>query len=249
MERLSVTIIAANEADRIGAAIRSVLWADEVLVVDSGSTDETVRVARSLGARVIETDWPGYRDQKNRAAEWAANDWVLGLDADEVVPETLALEIQEILREPDAEGFEVARLGHWMGSAVHYGVWRPDRSVRLFNRARGRWSGGLVHERVEVSGRVGRCRSDLHHFPYRNLTEHLETLQEYASLFTAERIASGRRARWLDVAFRPALHLLKALLLKGGVLDGFRGLALAVLGAAGVLLKWGMLYRAQRGID
>ncbi len=249
MERLSVTIIAVNEADRIGDAIRSVHWADEVLVVDSGSTDGTVNVARSLGARVIETDWPGYREQKNRATQWAANDWVFGLDADEVIPEALALEIRDILRHPEAEAFEVPRLGHWMGAPIDYGVWRPDRSVRLFDRRFGRWSGGLVHERVESRGRVGRCRSDLHHFPYRDLAEHLDTLKEYARLFCDERIAAGGRARWVDVVFRPVFHLLKALFLKGGVLDGVRGVCLAGLGAGGVFLKWGSLYRAQRGLD
>ena len=115
MEALTVTIIACNEADRIGRAIQSVSFADEVLVVDSGSQDATVEVARSLGARVIETDWPGYREQKNRAVQWAKNDWVLGLDADEWVSPQLGDCIQSALKNPGLQGFAVNRLGLWMG--------------------------------------------------------------------------------------------------------------------------------------
>jgi len=242
VEALTVTIIAVNEADRIESAIRSVSFADEVLVVDSGSTDDTVSVARSLGARVIETDWPGYRVQKNRAVAWAQNDWVLGLDADEVVGDALARSIQAVLESPSAVGFEVARLGHWMGAPIEHGTWRPDRAIRLFDRRRGEWSGGSVHERVSVTGAVGRLDGDLLHYPYRDLNEQLSSIQRYAALFVQDARAEGRSARVTDVVFRPIFHLFKALILKGGVRDGVRGLCLAGLGAAGVMLKWGMLY-------
>jgi len=242
VEPLTVTIIAVNEADRIGSAIRSVAFADEVLVVDSGSTDDTVAVARALGARVIETDWPGYRVQKNRAATWARHDWVLGLDADEVVGEALAASIQAVLDSPAAVGFEVARLGHWMGAPIEHGTWRPDRAIRLFDRRHGEWTGGSVHERVSVVGEVGRLDGDLFHYPYRDLNEQLGTMQRYAELFVQDAQAEGRSARVVDVVFRPVFHLLKALILKGGIRDGVRGFCLASLGAAGVMLKWGMLY-------
>jgi glycosyltransferase involved in cell wall biosynthesis len=242
VEALTVTIIAVNEADRIGSAIRSASFADEILVVDSGSTDDTVAIARSLGARVIETDWPGYRVQKNRAAAWAQHDWVLGLDADEVVGEALAESIQTVLNSPSAVGFEVERLGHWMGAPIEYGTWRPDRSIRLFDRRHGEWAGGSVHERVRVTGAVGRLEGDLLHYPYRDLNEQLWTMQRYALLFVQDAQAEGRSAWVTDVVFRPVFHLFKALILKGGVRDGVRGLCLAGLGAASVMLKWGMLY-------
>lgn len=245
MVPLSVTIIALNEADRIGAAIKSVHWASEVLVVDSGSSDGTVGVAKELGARVIETDWPGYREQKNRAAEWAEHDWVLSLDSDEVVPPELALEIQRVLESPSARGFEVARLGHWLGAPIRHGVWRPDRSVRLFHKHHARWAGGSVHERVQVDGTVGRLKGDLLHFPYRDVHEHLSTLAEYSALFVDDSLAAGRRASILDVVLRPVFHLFKAMVLKAGYLDGVRGVCIAGLGAAGVMMKWGMLRLAQ----
>ena len=242
MKPLTVTIIAANEADRIARAIQSVSFADEVLVVDSGSTDATVAIAQALGARVIETDWPGYREQKNRAAAWARNDWVFGLDADEFVDDVLAASIQAVLEAPRVAGFEVDRLGHWMGAPIRYGTWRPDRAVRLYDRRRGNWVGGSVHERVSVEGRTGRLSGDLQHHPFRDIQEQLADIQHYSALFVTDALASGRRARWVDVAFRPMAHFFKAMVLRQGFRDGVRGWCLAGLGATAVMLKWGMLY-------
>jgi glycosyltransferase involved in cell wall biosynthesis len=242
---LTVTIIAANEADRIGAAIESVRFADEVLVVDSGSTDATVAIAKSLGARVIETDWPGYRDQKNRAAGWAKYDWVLGLDADERVDEVLAASIQSALKTPKAFGFEMARQGHWMGAAIGFGTWRPDRAVRLYDRRKGLWAGGSVHERVEVDGPVVLLDGDIQHYPFRSLDEQLSDIGRYANLFVDDAIKAGRRGRVVDLVFRPVAHFLKAIVLRQGFRDGARGWCLAMLGATAVMLKWGMLYLRQ----
>ncbi len=246
MQPLSVTIIAVNEADRIGRAIQSVAFADEVLVVDSGSTDDTVAVARAHGARVIETDWPGYRVQKNRAAEWAANDWILGLDADEVVDDVLAEEIQAALDSPLVAGFELGRLGYWMGQAIEHGTWRPDRAIRLYDRRYGQWSGGSVHERVTVDGETRLLKGDLLHYPFRNIEEQLMDMYRYAVLFVEDAQEMGRRAKGVDVLFRPIAHFAKAIVVRRGFLDGIRGWMLAGLGASGVMLKWGMLYLAQR---
>ena len=245
MEPLSVTIIACNEADRIGRAIQSVSFADEVLVVDSGSTDKTVEVASALGARVIQTDWPGYQKQKNRAVAWAQHNWVLGLDADEWVSPPLARSIQSALCGPQVFGFEVSRLGLWMGAEIRHGVWRPDRSVRLFDRRRGAWSGGSVHERVRIDGPTKRLTGELMHDPYRDLSEQLRSIDRYARLFVDDAIANNRKAATWDVVLRPMAHLAKALLIRRGVLDGIRGFCLAILGAAAVMLKWGMLYLHQ----
>jgi glycosyltransferase involved in cell wall biosynthesis len=242
---LTVTIIAANEADRIARAIESVSFADEVLVVDSGSSDETVAIAKALGARVIETDWPGYRVQKNRAADWAKNDWVLGLDADEYVDDVLAASIQTVLKSPGAAGFEIDRQGHWMGAPIDHGTWRPDRSVRLFDRRRAKWSGGSVHERVVVEGPTERLVGDIQHFPFRDIGEQLADIQRYASLFVADAKAAGRRARLVDVMVRPFAHFMKALVIRQGFRDGVRGWCLAGIGATAVMLKWGMLYLDQ----
>ncbi len=246
MQPLSVTIIAKNEADRIGDAIQSVSFATEVLVLDSGSTDDTVAVAESLGARVIRTGWPGYVAQKNRAIVQASHDWILSIDADERVSEVLGKAIQAILASPcDSVGFSVDRLGFWGGRPMRHGTWWPATQVRLFDRRHAQFEGRDPHDRVVIQGRVAHLEGVLLHHPYRDLSEHLTTIARYTDLFVEGCLTEGRRAHWWDVLFRPPAHLLKALVLKRGILDGTRGLCVAGLGAAHVLLKWGRLYLAQ----
>ena len=251
MQPVSVVIIARDEADRIEDAIRSVAGiCAEVVVLDSGSTDGTVARAQALGARVIETDWPGHVAQKNRALGHARHDWVLSLDADERLSPALHAAIRAALsREPPtAVAFRVSRLNFWQGVPLRHGLWYPDARVRLFRRAQARWVGDDPHDRVEVTdgGQVGVLAGDLLHFPYRSLGEHLQTIDRYTARHLEVALAAGRRARWWDVALRPPLHLLKALVLRRGVLDGVAGLCVAGLGAVYVLLKWGRLYLAQR---
>jgi len=244
---LSVVIIAQDEADRLPDAIRSASFADEVIVLDSGSTDDTVALARSLGATVIETDWPGHVAQKNRALQHASHDWVLSLDADERLSPRLAASVQAILSTTPAHGaYRVARLNFWEGAPLRHGTWYPDARVRLFRRGLARWAGTDPHDRVETSGTVGRLAGDLHHHPYRSLAEHLQTIDRYTARHAEVALSEGRRAAWWDVALRPILHLVKALLLKRGLLDGVRGICVAGLGATYVLLKWTRLYLAQR---
>jgi glycosyltransferase involved in cell wall biosynthesis len=245
---ITLTIIARDEADRIEAAIRSVPFAVEVVVVESGSSDDTAGVAATCGARVVATDWPGHVAQKNRASALASNDWILSLDADERLSPELAAEIAALLSSPlQAAAFEVPRLSWWEGAPLRHGHWYPDRRVRLYDRRRARWVGDDPHDRLQVDGTVHQLRGDLLHFPYRNLGEHLATIDRY-TLRAAEVLQErGVRARWIDVALRPFLHLMSALLLRMGFRDGVRGLMVAGLGAAYVLLKWGRLWMRQRG--
>ena len=252
MRPVSAVIIARDEADRIAEAIRSAqAVCAEVVVLDSGSTDDTVSRAQALGARVVETDWPGHVAQKNRALEHATHDWVLSLDADERLSDELAASIREALAAPEPlafDAFTVSRLNHWQGAPLRHGAWYPDARVRLFRRSLGRWGGMDPHDCVELppGTRTRRLRGPLHHHPYRSLGEHLQTIERYTARHCEVALAEGRRARWWDVALRPPWHLLKALVLKRGILDGVRGLCVAGLGATYVLLKWGRLYLAQQ---
>ncbi len=244
---ISVTIIARDEADRIGEAIRSVAFADEVLVLDSGSRDDTPAVARALGARVVLTDWPGHVAQKNRAVAEARHDWILSLDADERVGPALARAIDRVRREgPRAAGYRVRRLNHWLGRPIRHGTWYPDRRVRLFDRRRARFVGLDPHDRVAVDGPVADLDAELLHHPYRDLDEHLRTTAAYAETWARAAAAAGRIPRWWDLAFRPPLHFVKAILLRRGFLDGPAGWTIAWLGAAGVLLKWAHLWARVR---
>lgn len=238
---LSVAILAHNEADRIGEALASVSFADEVVVLDSGSSDDTVAVARAAGARVIETDWPGFVAQKNRALEAVSHRWVLSLDADERVSQALADEIASLWSggEPQGvAGYSVPRLSWWMGAPLRYGTWYPDRRVRLVDRHHARWEGDDPHDRLGVSGRVACLQGDLLHHPYRSFAEHAETIDRYTRIAAQAARERGVVARAWDPALRPAAHLFKALVLKRGLLDGPRGLAVAGLGAVYVQLKW-----------
>ena len=235
---LSAVIIARDEADRIEDAIRSVAFADEVLVLDSGSVDDTASRAEALGARVIRTDWPGFVAQKNRGWQEARGEWVLSLDADERVTPELAAAIVAALRAPVADAYRVRRRNEWLGHRLRGGHWYPDARVRLARKSAARWAGVDPHDLLQPEGRVAQLEGDLLHGPYRNLAEHLRTIDRYTALTAAHLRASGRRATLADLWLRPPWRFFSAFVLAGGWRDGAVGLLLAMLGSAYCLLKW-----------
>lgn len=244
MPRLSVVIIVRNEADRLPEAIRSVGFADELLVLDSGSSDDTVAVARGLGARVIETGWPGHVAQKNRGLREAFHPWVLSIDADERVSPALAGSIVAALgEEPLVAGFELARRNHYLGRPLRAGGWYPDRRLRLVRRGSARWVGVDPHDRLEVDGPTRSLAGDLDHHPYRDLAEHHATIDRYTARFVE---VTDARARWWDLVLRPPWRFVRGYLLQAGFLDGSAGLQVAWLGARYTSLKWRRLWAAQR---
>jgi len=228
---LSAVIIARDEADRIEAAIRSVAFADEVLVLDSGSADDTVARAEAAGARVVRTDWLGFVAQKNRALSQAEGDWVLSIDADEVVDDVLVAAIRAAVAAPEAEGYVVHRRTIWLGHRLDGGFAWPDPRVRLVKKASATWVGKDPHDRLDVRGPTPTLPGELVHTPYRSLRDHLDTIDRYTRL-------DARRGSWLDVLVRPPWHFFRAYILKLGFLDGRAGLVFAALGALYVLLKW-----------
>lgn len=241
---VSLVVIAMNEEDRLERCLRSVPFADEILVLDSGSRDGTRDVAARCGARVVQTDWPGHVAQKNRALDLARGDWVLSLDADEWLTPVAAASAREALDQPGAAvGFRFARCSEWQGRPIRHGRWYPDRKVRLVRRDRARWVGDDPHDRLQVTGLVRDLQGDIGHAPYRSFREHLATIDRYAATSARSLHGRGVKARWWDLAFRPPLHFVDAFLLRRGFLDGRRGLALAGLGSAHVALKWGRLRR------
>jgi glycosyltransferase involved in cell wall biosynthesis len=247
---LSVTIISRDEEDRIGDAIQSVAFADEVVVLDSGSRDGTVALCQSLGARIVETDWPGHVAQKNRALEYATHDWVLSIDADERVTPELKNSIQKILSgNPPVDGYSVARRQRYLGRWIRFCGWYPDRRVRLFRRSRCRWGGIDPHDRIEVNGPVRSLSGDLLHLPYRDLSDHIATIDRYSSIFAREAHARGRRARWWDLVFRPPLFFARRYFLSLGFLDGIHGVLVCGMGAFYVLCRWMKLFELQRELN
>lgn len=244
---LTLAIITRDEEERISRAIESVGDVAEVLVLDSGSTDKTVSIAESLGARVIQTDWPGYGAQKNRALEMAAQDWVLSIDADEAVSAELRAALEQLFKtEPTCSAYAVRRQNHWKGHRIRFGTYGPQWKTRLVRKGAAVWEGGILHETLVAKNSVGRLRGVLEHWPYKDEADFQETSQNYATLFAEKSLSEGRRSRWWDRHLRPILHFVKSALLKGGFLEGKRGFRLASLGAKEVAMKWSRLAVLER---
>jgi len=247
---LSACIITYNEADRIEACLDSVAFCDEIVVVDSHSSDATRELARRRGARVIERDWPGYRSQKQFAIESAAHDWVLCLDADERVDATLRAEIEKLRAAgfPGCAGWSLARITDYFGRFLRHGNAYPDRLVRLFDRRHGGWAGREIHENTRVSGRLGRLSGHLLHYSYRSLADHERRMQRYAELMARSLYASGRRAGLAQVLAHSAWRFLRGYVLRLGFLDGWRGLVFALVETQYVQQKYLRLYLLGKGV-
>lgn len=243
---LTVTIITLNEAAHIADVLRSVAFADEIVVVDSHSTDGTADLAKPFTDRVIVRDWPGYVDQKNYAASVASHDWILSVDADERVTPELAREIRRVLDAgPSCAGYRVPRLSRYLGRWIRSTDWYPDYQLRLYDRRRGGWTGRYVHESVQVEGPVGRLRADLLHHTYRDVSHHLQTIDRYTTLAARQMNEDGRRAGVRHWLVNPVAAFLRNYVARGGFRDGRVGLIVSLLNAYYVLLKFVKLYERQ----
>lgn len=244
--QISATIVTLNEERNIARAIESLRCADEVLVVDSGSTDHTREIALRLGARVIEEPWRGYAAQKNYAAECARFDWILSIDADEVVSRELDAEIVALKKEtPALAGYSFPRLAKYIGRWIRHSGWYPDRKLRLYDRREAKWAGDYVHESVRANGSVGELHGDLLHFTCHSLSEHLRTLDRYTSLAAREVVAQQKPVSLRHLAVDPAWTLFRTYILRRGFLDGPQGLAIAWMAALYTFLKYA---KAMRGL-
>ena len=241
MPKQTVTVITRIEASNLDAALDSVAWADEFVVVDSQSTNETVALARRHNARVEVRDWPGFSAQKNYAASIAAHDWILSIDADERVTPELAAEIKTILAsEPAHRGYRVPRISQYLGRWIRGTDWYPDYQLRLYDRRAGEWNGRRVHESVRLnaqSGEAGRLRHDLQHFPYRDISHHLATIDRYTTLAAEQLTEDGRTPSMAGVALHPPFAFLRNYVLRGGFRLGGVGLVVSVLNSYYVFLK------------
>ncbi len=246
---VSVCVITKDEEENLPDCLESVKWADEIVVVDSRSTDRTREIAAAAGARVIERDFPGHVEQKNFALEQAGGDWVLCLDADERCTPALREAIRAVLAgDPPLAGYAVRRHAFHLGRWIDHGGWYPDRKLRLFDRRRGRWGGRNPHDRVEVEGPVGRLEGDLLHLSYRSLSDHLRQIDFFTTIAAREKRARGERPSLARLVLHPPGKFLRMYLLKGGFLDGVPGLVVASMGSWYVFLKYAKL-RELEGAD
>jgi glycosyltransferase involved in cell wall biosynthesis len=247
MEALSATVITHNEEANIGEALERLSFADEVVVVDSGSTDRTVEICRRYTERVFHRAWTGFVDQKNYAIDQARHDWILSLDADERPSPRLADEIRALCASGFAHaGYRIPRVAYFMGRWIRHGDWYPDYQLRLFDRRRGRWRGKSVHESVQIDGVPGYLKGDIEHFTYRDMADYLERLQSYSSLAAADYHARGRGVSIWKLATVPPVTFLKNYLWKRGFLDGAPGFMVATMAAISVYFKYAKVYELSR---
>ncbi|MGE5246447.1 MAG: glycosyltransferase family 2 protein [Betaproteobacteria bacterium] len=247
MPKLSVTVITHNEAGDVAAALESVAWADERIVVDAQSTDGTAAIAGAHADAVVVREWPGYAAQKNYAASLARHDWILSLDADERVTPALAREIGQLLAaEPAAVGYRIPRVTWYLGRWMRSTDWYPDPQLRLYDRRAAEWTGRHVHESVAARGAVGRLRGELQHYAYRDIADHLETIDRYTTLAARQMREDGRRAGLLQIVGHPPLAFLRNYVARGGFRDGVPGFAVSALNAYYVFLKFAKLWELER---
>jgi glycosyltransferase involved in cell wall biosynthesis len=244
---LSVVIITKNEEAGIRRCLESVTWADEIVVLDSGSTDATVRICREYTQHVLETDWPGFGPQKNRALERATGDWVLSLDADEWVTRDLRDEILNAISKPDgAMAFRVPRLSSFCGRFMRHSGWWPDHVTRLFRRGAARFSDDVVHERVIAEGKTGTLRQPIMHETFVDLEDLLQKMNNYSSLAAREMHQSARKAGLAGAVLRGLWAFIRTYFLRGGFLDGREGFMLAVATAEGTYYRYAKLMLLDR---
>lgn len=245
--KISATVITLNEERHIAEALESLSWADEIVVVDSGSTDSTVEIARRYTDRVVVAEWPGYAAQKNRAAAEASHDWIFSLDADERVTPELAGAVERARgREPEARGFRVARRAWYVDRWVRHGGWYPDWQVRLYDRRAARFAGDFVHESVKIEGQVSTLDGDLLHYTVESLSDHHKRIDRYTTLAAEALAARGRRFSAARAILQPPVTFLQTYLLKQGFRDGAAGLAIAGFAAYYVFLRQVKLWERSR---
>ena len=246
-ETVSAIVVCFNEEDNIAQCLEGLRWCDEIVVVDSFSTDRTPEICRRYTDRVIQHEWPGYREQKAFALRQTTKDWILAVDADERVTAELRQEIQDALNRNGDKyaGYSMPRLVYYLCRWWPRGGWYPDYTVRLFRRERGRWGGTDPHDRVLVDGEVCRLKNPLHHFSYRNIDDHFQRINRYTSISSRELKKKGGHWRLSDALLRPAVRFLKFYILKRGFMEGFAGFYVAVSAAVYVFLKYVKLWELE----
>lgn len=237
--KISATIITLNEERNVARAIESLRCCDEILIVDSGSTDRTTELAEKLGARVIEAGWRGFSGQKNWAAEQASHDWILSLDADEALSEALEAEIWSLKKSgPKFDAYTMPRLARYLGRWILHSGWYPDRKVRLYDRQKASWVGNFVHESVHATGRVGHLESNILHFTCESLAEHVKTMDRYTTLAAQELAARRIKVPMWRLLAVPPWTFLRDYVVRRGFLDGFEGLIICYMAAFYAFLKY-----------
>ncbi len=243
---LSVIIIVKNEAEHISRCLESVAFADEIIILDSGSTDNTLEICKQYTQQVFSTDWQGFGVQKQRALDKAKSNWVLSVDADEQITPELRNEIQAAMLQPKIFGFEIPRLSSYCGKQILHSGWHPDYVLRLFQRQYGSFTADIVHERVLVTGKIQQLNNPILHEAFVDATEVLSKINHYSSLGAQKLYAQGLRTSLKQAIFKACWSFIRTYILKAGYLDGQHGLMLAISNAEGTYYKYLKLLALQQ---
>ena len=244
--KISATIICKDEARNIEDCLKSVAWCDEVVVVDSGSTDGTVELAKKHTPKVIHNPWPGYVAQKNFALDQATGDWVISLDADErCTPELKTLLEAELPKADGLAGFEVKRHVKYLGRWINHGGWYPDWKLRVVRKGKAKWGGVDPHDKLIPEGPVKRLDSEIHHFTYRDFAQHIRTINHFSDVVSAGYIKEGRKPSIFQAVFHAPWKFFECYVLKLGFLDGFPGFVVAAGSAFYIFARYVKLWESK----
>ncbi len=244
---LSVTIITKNEEANIGRCLESVKWADEIVVVDSGSTDSTIEICQRYNCKIIKTEWLGFGPTKHLAVEHASHDWIFSIDSDEqVTPELHHQIVQLFSSEPTHNSYRIKRASFYLGQRIKYSGWNSDYPVRIFNKKYGQFNNKPVHESVEVPGERGTLRGPLLHYTYPTVSSHIAKMNRYSDLSADDAVAHGKKSSVTGAVCRGLAKFVKMYVIKRGFLDGTAGFILAKNSAFGVYLKYLKIWQQTR---
>jgi len=240
---ISAVIITYNEEKRLEAALKSVAGvASEIIIVDSFSSDDTVKIAKKYTNKVFRQKWTNFADQKNFANSRASFPWILSLDADERLSPELREELLQIKSgEPDSSGFSMPRKVFYLGKWIRHSVWYPDRKIRLFRKDKARWEGEYVHEKLVIEEKIQKLKGAIHHFTYRNISEHLARVDKFSDLGAQKLYTQKKKCRWYHLVFLPFFRFAKSFFLKAGFLDGYAGFVISVLHGYAIFIRYAKL--------
>ncbi len=242
MPDLSVVIITNNEEANLRRCLDSVRFADEIVIVDSGSGDRTLEIATSFGARIYEHPWDGFGRSKQKAVSYATGNWILSLDADEVLSEILAEEIKGIMKSDSSrDGYYLNRRTNFLGRWIGHSGWYPDSVLRLFRKGKGRFDDAVIHEKVILDGPAGILKGELYHYSYTSLEQYIRKSNRYTTLGAEEVFSRGRKASLWDITARPFMTFIKHFLIKQGFRDGWEGFLISCFSAHAVAVKYAKL--------
>ena len=249
--KVSVYMITYNNEETIERALKSVTWANEIVIVDSFSNDRTVEIGRKFTNKLYQRKWPGHRDQYQYAADLTSHEWNMFIDADEEVSPELSKEIREVLSQKasDVDGFFVYRRTFYLGRWIRYGGWYPDGEIRLYRRDKGKWEGGL-HARVVLNGRVQPLKNLYYHFTYRNISDQIQTIDKYSRIAAEDMAQEREKFSLFKLLFHPPFRFIKEYFFKLGFRDGLPGLVIVISTMYYVFIKYAKLWelmRTQRG--